>query len=247
MEQNRTELEWIYRPGDFFETRCDFTGDGYSLRIDAGQALATLHTPIDPVPTQLEEKIADHVKILLLARQLQVHRVYEAEGPRISYYQDGRKRVSLQLTSNTLNMTGGVDVVQTDESGRVVRDTRLERIALEQHDLQRLIEKARQVPTVRAVLESYGQGVADPKNELVHLYEVREALATHFGSELNARTVLAISKAKWQRIGDFANNQPFEQGRHRGKHPNRRSATDEELGEARQLVSSWIRDFVRAL
>jgi hypothetical protein len=39
--------------------------------------------------------------------------------------------------------------------------------------------------------------VADPKDELVHLYEIRDALAEHFGSTSKAQSSLALDGTPW--------------------------------------------------
>jgi len=85
-------------------------------------------------------------------------------------------------------------------------------------------------------------------NALVHLYEIRDALAKHYGDEQSARDALSISKTKWDRLGILTNVEPLEQGRHRGKHPTgRRAATESELDEARQLAWRWIMAFAETV
>src|SRR5690242_14979589 len=57
MPSERTELEWIYRPEDFFEVAYKFAGSGYDLLIENGRAVATLTIPQDPVDPRLEAEI----------------------------------------------------------------------------------------------------------------------------------------------------------------------------------------------
>jgi hypothetical protein len=61
-------------------------------------------------------------------------------------------------------------------------------------------------------LTSYASAVSDPRNELVHLYDVRDALSTHFRGEQNARAALNIPQSEWRRLGVLANVEPIEQG-----------------------------------
>lgn len=90
----------------------------------------------------------------------------------------------------------------------------------------------------------YSRAVADPKKELVHLYDVRDALSQHYRNGKSARKVLSISRDDWARLGYLANNAPIRQGRHAGEHhENLRNATDAELAEARNVVKQWITAF----
>jgi len=138
-------------------------------------------------------------------------------------------------------MSGQVDFLLKDAEGNVVRDSKAERIAEHISLLDELAPKVPHSATLRSLLESYSQSIDDPNNELVHLYEVRDALSHHYGNEQAARNALAISKTEWQRLGILANVEPLKEGRHRGKHSHvKRQATSSELDEARSFVCRWI-------
>jgi len=101
---------------------------------------------------------------------------------------------------------------------------------------------------LRRALLSYETALADPENALVHLYEVRDAVVTHFGSETNTRKVLGVSKTQWSDFGRLANDEPVREGRHRGKHSDLlRSATHKELEVAFIFAGELIRSLVHAL
>ena len=95
------------------------------------------------------------------------------------------------------------------------------------------------------MLESYSRAVEHPDDEWIYLYEIRDALATHYTSHRKARAALGIAQDEWDRVGVLANVEPILQGRHRGHQDNLRPATPEELAEVRQLVRSWIETFAR--
>ena len=85
------------------------------------------------------------------------------------------------------------------------------------------------------MLKSYQASAKDPDNELVHLYEIRDALVKKFGDSGALRTKLGITRNEWSRFAQLANVEPLRQGRHRGtKAGNLRDATEGELQEARQ-------------
>ena len=88
----------------------------------------------------------------------------------------------------------------------------------------------------------------DANNELVHLYEIRDALSRRFGGESPACQVLHISSTDWSRLGQLANSEPLRQGRHRGKNLGiLRNATDAELTEARNIGRQFVEAYLEFL
>lgn len=95
------------------------------------------------------------------------------------------------------------------------------------------------------MLRSYDAGVRDPNNELVHLYEIRDALSVKFGGESSARAALAITASQWSRLGQLCNNEPSRQGRHRGKTGEAlRDASEGELVETRGIARAMIEAYL---
>lgn len=85
-----------------------------------------------------------------------------------------------------------------------------------------------------------GPSIRDPNNELIYLYEIRDALSRKFGNSDKAISVLDIPKTKWKDFGKLCNYEPLKQGRHRGQHAALRNATDIELSEARETAKTII-------
>jgi len=133
---------------------------------------------------------------------------------------DGRKDITIFPEPIVITVSvGEPDIIVKDKDGNVISDSRHERIQKKQK-LAELAEKYRQKDSVVAsVLRSYNEAVNDPDNELVHLYEIRDAIAKHLGGESAAQSVLGISGKQWSRLGRLANDEPLKQGRHRGKNP----------------------------
>jgi len=95
------------------------------------------------------------------------------------------------------------------------------------------------------LLQSNDKAANDPENELVYLYEIRDALSTNFGDDRKARTVLSITKSQWSRFGNLCNNEPLRQGRHRGEALGMlRDATAAELKEARDIAGAMIKAYL---
>jgi hypothetical protein len=242
MTPERTQLEWTYNPAGFFEVPYEKTTPDFHALINDGKVVVTLTAPIDPVPDHLELRIQKLLEGIFLVRQLQIHQKYALHGPTTHQYLGGRTNVSIRAAGTVVATGfGRADIVVSDATGKILRDSKAERIAEHQQMLDVVAPKLADSTALRTLIESYSRSVSDPEDELVHLYEIRDALSQHYGGERQAREVLGISQKDWQRLGFLANVEPLEQGRHRGKHlANRRVASSGELQEARELVRQWI-------
>ena len=145
-------------------------------------------------------------------------------------------------------MGGTADIRYTSADGRTIVDTKAARIA-EKREFAEQVERLRpRSPVLAGMLASFGAAARDPQNELVHLYEVREALATELQGSHVAMRILEIPRDNWSRLGELCNEEPLRQGRHRGKMGVAlRDATHEELEEARSLARSMLRSYVQRL
>jgi hypothetical protein len=138
---------------------------------------------------------------------------------------------------------GRIDAVVTS-SGKVLRDDRRERIERRNALATRA---ARHVgdAVLNAILRSYMAAVNDPKNELIHLYEIRDALSSHFEGERPATAALGVSGGAWSTLGRLADGEPIREGRHRGRFAGElRNATENELREARDVARSLIMGYL---
>jgi hypothetical protein len=92
---DRTELEWTYEPADLFDVPYERVEATWHLLVDRGRVRATLVAPQAQVDPGLEERIAQQVQRILLARQLQVHRANRLQGPSIWQEQGAMPGTSL--------------------------------------------------------------------------------------------------------------------------------------------------------
>jgi len=245
MAPHKTELQWTYAPADLFEAPLTHVDPDFRLELDHGEATATLTQPQDPIGDPLQERISAHIEGYLLVRALQVHRQHELRGPKTTQHGSDRRTVSLSFGAAVeISDAVAVDVLEHDAAGKVIRDTKAERIAADSAVIQSVAPKVAKSPLLCGLLTSYSQAISDPANEMTHLYEVRDALAKHHGGEAATRTALGIGSGDWRRIGQLANAEPLEQSRHRGNFvTGLRAATAEELQAARSIVRSWILAF----
>lgn len=246
---DRTELVWTYEPRDFFEAPYHDVDPTGEITVEGGSATVALNTPEDPVGQATQERYKARLVQLFAARQIQDRRSYSlAPLPRIVQHDGDRTHSVVQVqAAEVVIVTGRADVLVTDSSGTVIRDSRAERIAKERVTLDLLAAKAARSATVRDILDSYSRSVSDPDNEFVHLYEVRDALVEHLGgAPRRVQDALGIPHAEWKRVEQLANG-PIEQGRHRGLHRIRRPATAAELNEFRDIVRRWILVFAETV
>ena len=62
------------------------------------------------------------------------------------------------------------------------------------------------------MLESFVAALNEREGEFVRLYEIRDALVKHFGSDRDARERLGVSSEDWSNFGRLANAAPLTEG-----------------------------------
>ena len=243
-------LEWSFSPADYFEAPISTTRADYEMTIYSGKTVARIEAATFDAKPSMRESLHESLRSRFLAVQLLMHRPFELAKPTtIRLHPDGRRDISLELKGVQITVTGGtVDVRITDKDGNVVVDSKCDRIERKE-TLGELVAAHRASDSVlTALLKSYEAGVRDPNNELVHLYEIRDALAARSGGDREARVALGISATVWSRFGVLCNVEPVRQGRHRGKSGTAlRDATEEELAEARNIARDMIEAYLRRL
>jgi hypothetical protein len=241
--QTEVLLEWTYSPRDFFESPIEIPRLDYTVDIGSGSISARLAASAFDADTEIKQRLHDALFNQMRGIQLLSRKQFQLSRPRLTRIEpDGRRHIFMEPEGAVLTLIGGlVDFTVTDASGRVVRDTKQERIE-RKRELAKLVAKYGSTDEVlRAMLESHATSTSDPNNELVHLYEIREALSSALGSDAQARAALGISRTRWSRLGQLCNDEPLRQGRHRGKDIGAlREATESELSEARDIAQQII-------
>jgi hypothetical protein len=247
-----TKIEWSYTPTDLFEAPLTIQTPHGPITLHNGKATATLAQAVTPVPEDVISELGKRVTVALRARQLLIHQRAELQPGHVIMYEDdeGRRGVTVGVvTANAVLIKASADVIVRDADGNIVHDSRAERIACDEAFVQQLEAVAQRSLLVQYLLESYSHAVSDPSDELVHLYEIRDAVSRHYGNNKKAQQALGWSssqwKAHWDELGVLADVEPLEQGRHRGKHPVRRPATQQELDRARRAARSFIEAVVQ--
>jgi hypothetical protein len=242
------EFEWHFTPPDLFEERTELVWSGRTFVLDAGNVTTRFETTGGQNWWQsLANELHQIVLTQFRAVQVLSHEKFTLTRPTFARVRlDGGRDffVTVEPARLTLKM-GTPEIRHTDSLGNVVYDSRLKRIE-RRKSLAELAARAAGDPVADSILRSYSAAVSDPGNELVHLYEIRDALAHCFGGEAAASATLRINESEWRRLGALANGEPLTQGRHRGQHLRQlRDATEEELEQAREIARSMIEAYLR--
>jgi len=241
-------LEWSYSPRDFLESEIEISRSDYTIDIAAGSVSARLPTAVFDADENVRQRLHDDLFDRMQGIQLLTRKPFELSRPRLTRIApDGRRQIFVELEGATIRLSGApVDMTVTDASGKVVRDTKQERIK-KRRELGDLVAKySSRDNLLKSMLTSYKASTCDANNELVHLYEIRDSLSTAFKGETKARTTLDVSQGNWSRLGQLCNDEPLRQGRHRGKKLGAlRDATEAELSEAREISLQMIEAYLR--
>lgn len=244
------QLEWKYSPETYLEEPISIPFEGGDLEIKDGVAIARIDQALYISDSSIQEVLTRQIESRLHAVQIMTHRDFELSKPsRTDVREDGKKNHFLEVEPCVMTITvGTVDFVVKDKDGKIVSDTKRERLD-KQKRFASLLDKHRHSDAkLDQMLKSYQKSVRDPANELVHLYEIRDSLSMRFGTKKNAIQKLGITIAEWEEIGKMANILPLKQGRHRGKAVGSlRDAEIAELEKARNSVAYLIEKYLEHL
>ncbi len=242
-------LEWRFTPGDFFREPITATREGYTLSISHGKAEARIDGTRFAADEAMIQQVHRELESRLRAAQLLRHQPFELSGPTtVKVRLDGTRDIFIAVQGVACTITGGtVGVLITDAAGNVVYDSERARLEQERVFVHRVAKHAGD-PLLGNLLGSYEAAVGDADNELVHLYELRDAFATRFGGDREARAALGVTAPEWSRFGQVCNSEPLRQGRHRGKAVRSlRDATEAELAEARNFAKTLLEGYLNVL
>lgn len=241
------ELRWEFTPKDLFEDTFVTQQYGCEIMVALGTVVATIPNAALLNDTDLRLKIERYVAGLFLGAMLQAHTAYELSRPSVStLHADGSRGVIIECETGHAECRGyPPDIRYTNVDGKIV-DTRKNRV----DHKRRLSELAAKLiyedETLARMLRSYNNAVRDPADELIHLYEIRDCLTSHFGAKNTALAHLGLTNRDWSRLGHLCNVLPLKEGRHRGEAGDAlRAASEEELSEARAIASSFIESYMQ--
>ncbi len=260
----RYEIDWHYTPTGFFPTTISERVLDCDLTIDQGAVSARIAAEVYESSPDLKRQLQGWLEARFKVQQFKTAKTYELDsGSLTEYRHDGTRILNLSVCVSS-KVTVTADIMISDSTGNVVFDSAAERAkeklahennknVLLQLDsqleglIQGYYEKNVQPeePLVASLLASYRAACNDPVDELVYLYEIRDALSKRFGGEGPTRQALSVTKNEWSAFGQLANDEPVRQGRHRGKFSGElREATEEELVKARLFAKKLLLNFL---
>lgn len=242
-------VEWTYEPTDYFEVPVEFACGDFTVSAKDGRLRAEIPDDLYPTDHSLRSVLHHDVHCRFLAAQVMNETPYVLSNPSVARHRldGGIDAFMFAQTIGAGTVFGRADFIQKDADGNIVRDTRTDRI-IARNEFAQLVGQFSDNAVLIAILRSYSAAMNDSKNELIHLYEIRESLATLFGGEALTRKTLDFEKPQWSTLGRLANDEPIRQGRHRGKHNGElRDATGAELSQARSIARDLILSYARTL
>lgn len=237
-------LRWDYSPTDFFGEPFNLEQDDCFWEFNEGAATATTNSEDDDRNRRkrLKKDLDAIIKMIFNIAQVNTHKTYELSKPCMEGY-DSRGSLWITPAPATLKLSvSGPEpkVVIRDSNGNIILDER----TLERRELVKLSAKYYENLEVQAILQNYKSAVNEPKNELFHLYAIRDVLSTKFEGFENACASLNLKKSDWEKLGKLCNRIPAQQGRHKGiNYKQLRQATVAELEDARKIVKKMIKQF----
>ena len=220
------------------------------MSIADGNVQAKIDALVYEADPSMRQRLHDGPNDRFPGVQLLSDRAYQLSKPTMTrMHPDGRKDFFVEPEPDRLQIFDNlVNVRVTNRHGNVISDSRQDRIE-KKKSLAELVARYRSADgLLDALLLSYDAAVRDPNNELVHLYEIRDALSMRFGGETSARAALGISSSQWSRMGQLCNSEALRQGRHRGKTGGAlRDASEAELTEIRAIARAMIESYLRYL
>ena len=99
----KTELQWTYTPGTYFESATTFAFAEGQLKVEIGNAIYTVATAVDPLPPVVRASIETEVAAVFGLRQLVTHRPFTLHGPSVTQHRvDGVRTIGVGIV-DTIN------------------------------------------------------------------------------------------------------------------------------------------------
>lgn len=245
-ERVRWFIEWIYSPADFFEEPLQIRHEHCELTIQDGKIVAKVDLGYgDPRPT-LRDQLHAELNNRFIGAQLISAKPFKLSLASIyNEKPNGGRNIFVEVEDLICMVSVCGDIRIVGKDGIVIGDTRTERIK-RMRSLGDLAAKyGRTDEVAKKILQSYNNAIDDPDDMLVHLYEIRDALAKRFGGDKRAIRELKIER-EWECLGTLANTKPLRQGRHRGRMlSGLRDATRAELDEAMVAAQTMIVNYLK--
>lgn len=243
------KLEWRYEPVDLLNEPITVEFGRVNLRIEAGVAIAEVDADLFELSPNLTLSIANRIRAQLLPHVMRkaTGLVLDNQPQLVVTRPDGSSELYLEGTA-IVSITDTLHV-QIIENGTVTFDS--EQAARdEDSELADLLSESADDALLQKLMNSYFTAMRDKANELIHLYEISEALKVRFGGkrkEKDVADVLGVAYSKLQKLFMLC-HAPSKTSRHRGAETGPlRELSSSEVYEARDICRSLIRAYALRL
>ncbi|MCF7965779.1 MAG: hypothetical protein K9L79_09610 [Methylobacter tundripaludum] len=242
-------LEWAFSPSGYLEGELIEVPNLYTMTISGDRITAHIDSTIFDINPHMRTELHDNLVAKFLGMQLLTDTIYELSESTIKcVYPDGHILYKLSVQNMEMKSSLGTIAVQTiNQDGSVIFDSRKDQNEINKNYLNLIVQHSADSLLIK-MLQSYRKAMHDSSNELVHLFEIREALVVKFENENNVRNTLNISKPQISEFRKLCNNSNLKQGRHRGQNIGTlREASLEELQKARGIAKTMITAYINYL
>jgi hypothetical protein len=245
-----TVVSWHLQPAPLIEEPYSLSTNGAEVSASAGEVAITIpHSPGGVSASrllQLRTVAEAHAAAAAISRGIG----WRLEGPAIAHVgDDGSRTVQLTMGASAVFIVEDVDTLVTDADGTVIHDSRRVRLNRQRELADLFIAAGAEDSLLTYLVEALQRARQRPDYELLHLYEIRDAVSKRFGADKRARKKLGISKDDWSFLGRLANHEPLEGSRHRGEHLAGGAPlpppTSDQLHRARAIAVAIIEAYAR--
>lgn len=242
-------VEWGYTPADFFPRSFSQCVAGQWFQVGRGCVKATIDTAHQEWSESLPDALHGVVLWMFQRQQVRNYRQFELLHYTVQHVAEDGSTSWSTSHAGVLTMSGDLATCHLASNGNPVQGGLSPGGSQEERLILASISRDMVSDAVLCkMLNSLGRAIDDQANELVHLYEIRDALRKRFDGEAKARPALGVSSTDWKRLGRLANDYALRQGRHRGEHAGElRDATPDELEQARSIARDMIDAYIRYL
>lgn len=235
-------MEWDFSPDDFLEYELVDEVNRSTINVSAGKIVVL--APDDGTDTQvIVERTQAVVTLLFQCARIYRRGRYTTSGPSVMRIHENGKRDYVVLPDSVTVFWGkpGFDFIVHDQQGKMIFDSATDRKSKKMALTSVALKIQETNPIVKFALSAFNSSIEQPENELIHLYEIRDAAKRYFGNSELAKSGLPICNKLWSRFGHLTSNAPLKQGRHRGfRYEDLRDATEKELEEVRTIARAIL-------
>lgn len=258
--QSTVSLAWRYSPPEILGDAFHHTTDDYTFTILDGAATVEVDGAIfDKDPKfqanaseiltgildgpALSQRIAIQISAPSMTRK-------QADGSQILYVDLDMGSIGVSVSEHLTILRNGVPIYDSESERLTKESSAASKVTSESRILGARISKHHNDPLLTQLVMSYKASIANPENEFLRLYEIRDALGKRFGGEAKVCAALNVSGRGWGRFGTICNDGTISQGRHCGTSGSSaaiRSATSEEFQQVRNFALEMLRGYLTYL